>query len=110
MINDMRKIFKWLFNKRKHNQPFYIRGVWYNRSVHSRTDKYPKVFDEQKKYINAKIGLIVLMNELPNGDKVFYRIIEIRYLRGSDWLYDSDNIECDLKFSHIESSNQLKQK
>ncbi len=86
----------------KYKLPKKINKVWYNRSVHISNMKYPIIFNENKRYINCEIGLKVVMNEFENGKKAFYKVSKIRNLRGGDWLYDSDNIECDLEFSHIE--------
>jgi hypothetical protein len=92
-----------MFNFFKRKYPKYIKDVWYNASLYiTDKDKYPKVFDKDNKYIGCKIGLIVKMFETEDNKSVFYKVINTRIEYGSDWLYPSDAIQCDLKFSHIE--------
>jgi len=98
----LQEIKRYLQRKR-YLQPKYIKDVWWNMSVHSRSTKYPKVFKDGK-YIECKKGLSVLMNITGEGWGIYYEVIKIRYAQGSDWLYDSDAIYCDLKFSHIDKT------
>lgn len=81
--------------------PKYKRNVWYNRAAHLSAEKYPEMFDENNKYIPCEIGLEVKMGETSGGKSVYYKVIDMGRSRGSDWLYDSDAINCDLKFSKI---------
>lgn len=87
----------------KNRLPRKIVDVWYNVTAHSSTTKFPVIFDENHDYIECEIGLKVKMKELKNGDSVYYEVTRIRCSSGGDWLYPSDNTQCDLKFSHIKS-------
>lgn len=85
--------------------PKYKKDVWWNQSVHMKSEKYPQVFDASKQYIECEIGKEVKMGETNFGYDVLYRVVKIWKERGSDWLYDSDAINCNLQFSKL-----LKQK
>lgn len=76
-------------------------NIWYNCQKYIK-DEYPIIWDKKDNYISAKIGLIVIMGELENGKKVYYKIVKIwRERPNSDWACDSDSIRCDLKFYKI---------
>lgn len=85
----------------KNKCPKIINNVWYNLSVHSSKTDFPQVFDDNKKYIYCKMGLKVKMIQLKDGRFAWYEVIKIKYSSGGDWLFDSDRINCDVKFSHI---------
>jgi len=86
--------------RRLYNIPKYYRKLWYNQAVHSRSTKYPIVFDKDEKYISCNEGLEVVMGETKDGRLIYYKIVKT-YYRSADWLYDSDGFSCDLKFSRI---------
>ena len=73
----------------------------YNLAIHSSSNKYPHVFDDKGKYIPCQVGLKVIMSHTEDGRPVYYEVVKIIRSRGGDWLYDSDCINCDLKYSHI---------
>lgn len=92
---------KKLIERIRYKLPKTIVGVWYNRSVHG-CGKYPIIFDNDKKYIHPRTGICVVMNELSDGRKVYYRITKIWRGCGGDWLYDTDACNCNLVYDHIE--------
>jgi hypothetical protein len=81
--------------------PKYIDDVWYNQSAYMSDRFYPIIRDSNDKYIECKLGLKVIMDKLPSGKLVYYKVIKIRNTRGSDYLCSSDSINCKLKFSHL---------
>ena len=81
--------------------PKHIKNIWYNRAVHCSNEKFPEVWDKEGKYINCTVGLKVKMYELKNGKFAYYKVVKTKKSKGSDWLYPSDSINCDLYFSHI---------
>jgi hypothetical protein len=81
--------------------PKHKKDVWYNQSNNMSDRKYPIIFDKNKKYIDCKIGLEVIMDITKDGKNVYYKVTKIRKTKGSDWLYPSDAINCDLVFSKI---------
>ena len=85
---------RWLYRK-----PKYL-NVWYNQAVHT-NELYPHVFNDKGTYIPCKLGMVIKMFETSNNQSVYYKIIRIIKTPGGDWLYDSDNINCQLKYSHI---------
>ena len=90
-----------LFQRLRYKLPLRIKNVWYNRSIHISKEEYPIVWDKDGKYIDPRIGLKVKMRKLKNGKFAYYKIVKIKKSKGSDWLYSTDNIDCDLQFSHI---------
>lgn len=80
--------------------PKYKKDIWYNQSVYC-SDIYPIIFDANKRYIKPEENLLAEMGVTNCGKKVFYKIIKIYKTRGSDWLYDYDNINCNMVFSHV---------
>lgn len=80
--------------------PKYKKNIWYNRSLHvGENPGYPLIFDEKGKYIPCKVGNIVLMGTTKEGNyEIYYKIIKFWKTPGSDWLYPSDSINCDMKF------------
>jgi len=90
-----------LIQRLKYKLPNRIKDVWYNVAVHSSKTDYPVVFDENNKYIDCKVGLKVKMYKLKNGKFAYYEVVKIRRAHNSDWLYDSDRNNCDLRFSHV---------
>lgn len=107
IIANLKKLIVSIF-KKEHKSckkyPNEIKDVWYNHSIWSEKVKYPIVFDKNRKYIECSIGLKVIMFETFTK-KVFYEVVDIRSSRGSDFYYQSDAYNCDLKFSHIETMN-----
>lgn len=99
MINFFKNLFQFKYFK-KEKFPRYLKNIWYNYGVHSE-NQYPIVFDENKKYIDCEVGKCVQMNTTSEGKKVFYEITKMWHTRGSDFLYSSDSINCDMVFSHI---------
>jgi len=93
---------KWL-TRLKYKLPKYRKNVWYNSSIWMSEIKYPKVFNENKEYIDCKLGLKVLMGETKCGKNIYYEVVRLRKTPGSDWIYDSDNINCDLRFLSVET-------
>lgn len=93
----MRKFIQRLINR----LPKYYKNIWYNRSHWIEKEIYPKVFDEKGIYIDCRIGIKVLMGQTKSGRGIYYEVFKIKHKRGSDWLYPSDAIDCDLKFSHL---------
>ena len=93
---------KWLTNlfNRRQGFPKRYKNVWYNFHVYDR-EKYPVVFNDDGKYIECQIGQVVQMGVTEGGERVYYRVTQLWHTRGSDWLYSSDSINCDLIFSHI---------
>ena len=90
-----------LFQRFRYKLPLRIKNVWYNRSIYISKEEYPIVWDKDVKYIDPKIGLKVKMRKLKNGKFAYYKIVKIKKSKGSDWLHSTDNIDCDLQFSHI---------
>ena len=85
-----------------HRLPNKIKNVWYNQSHYIDDKKFPIIFDEKGNYIDCRIGDKVIMMKTKDNRNVYYEVTSIKSTRGSDWLYPSDCINCDLKFSHIE--------
>ncbi len=96
----MIELIKRAFSKR-YGFPIQMKNVWYNYGVHSKGN-YPIVFDENKKYIECEIGTVVQMGETYCNKKVFYKVVKMWRTRGSDFLYPSDAINCDMVFDHVE--------
>ena len=90
-----------LIQRLRYRLPKRIKNVWYNRSVHTSKEEYPIVFDENERYIDPKLGLKCKMRKLKNGKFAYYKIVKIKKSKGSDWLYSTDNIDCDMVFSHV---------
>lgn len=100
-LNIHKGLFFWLKSLFKPKHPRYVRNLWYNRSVHL-CERYPKVF-EGKDYIPCTPGQLIAYKIDEDGKEVYYKVIRMWYDRPwADWLYGSDSIRCDLKFSHIE--------
>jgi hypothetical protein len=97
------KTIKNFFLRIKYKLPKYYKDVWYNQSLHMSKIEYPVVFNENDKYIYPKKGLLVLM-EVKDGYYFYYKIINITRSKGSCWLYDTDPINCTLKFADIKMS------
>jgi len=93
---NLNLVLRWL-NK----IPKYEKNVWWNRSCHMREQKYPKVFDKDKHYIDCRVGQEVKMGETKLGEDILYTVIKVWRTQGSDWLYDTDAYSCNLKFSRI---------
>ena len=93
---NLNLVLRWL-----HKIPKYKRGVWWNQSCHMREEKYPKVFDKEKRYIDCVVGQEVKMGETKLGEDILYKVIKVWRTQGSDWLYDTDAYTCNLKFSRI---------
>lgn len=85
----------------KYKIPKYMYGVWYNQSAYMSDRKYPIIFDEKGGYINADIGRSIIMGKTRDNRDIYYKIVRINYTPGSDWLFESDAINCDLKFDHL---------
>jgi len=103
IFNTVMLFFESIFKKSdrlKYNIPRVQNDVWYNYSLHSK-GKYPKVFDENGKYIQCEIGQKLQMGETACGKKIYYKIKNIRSRRGGDWLYSSDSFRCDMTFCEI---------
>lgn len=81
--------------------PKYKKDVWYNRSNNIEDEKYPIIFNSNNSYIDCSIGLEVVMGLTKDNKNIYYKVVKIRKTRGSDWLYPSDAINCDLKFSRV---------
>jgi len=97
------RFFLDLFKKpdyKKFKFPKTKKDVWYNYGVWTKGE-YPIVFDENKNYIECKIGLIVQMGITECGKKVFYKITGKYFTKGGDFYYPSDAINCDMEFSHV---------
>lgn len=84
----------------KYNLPKHMKNVWWNRSIHM-DEKYPIVKWEEIDYLECKKGLIIPMKQLNDGKYAYYEVIKITQFKGGDWLYQSDSINCDLKFHSI---------
>lgn len=93
----------WKFIQRILNRlPKYKFSVWYNHHAHDRK-AYPIIFDADKKYIDCKIGVKLVMGETKDGEKIYYKVVKYwRERPWADWLYETDCINCHMKFSHIE--------
>lgn len=87
----------------KNKLPEYKYQVWYNHSAHTRQVVYPIIFDKDGKYIDCKVGLKCIMGKTDKGQDIYYEVTDINY-RSGDWLYDTDGIKCDMKFSHVETN------
>ena len=93
------KVVSWI-KRLRHGIPKYKKNVWYNQSNNMSERIYPIIFDDNKNYIDCEVGLEVVMGK--HGDKlIYYKVTKMRRTRGSDWLYPSDAINCDLKFNRI---------
>jgi len=90
-----------LIQRVKYKLPRHIKDMWYNRSFYIANQRFPEVYDSEGKYIKCAIGLKVKMCELENGKFAYYEVVKIKNSKGSDWLCQSDSIDCNLKFSHI---------
>ena len=90
-----------LIQRLRYKLPKRIKNMWYNRSVHIGKEKFPEVWDKEGNYINCTVGLKVKMYELKNEKFAYYKVVKIKKSKGGDWLYSSDNIDCDITFSHI---------
>lgn len=88
-------MFKFL--KRKY--PKRITTVWYNQSIHCEDEEFPIVFDENERYIDCKKGLKVAMFRDEKERLVWYEVTDWTK-RVADFVYPSDGIKCDLKYSH----------
>ena len=95
-------ILKNALNRFVHKLPKHMKCVWYNQTVWIHDAKYPIVYDDDKKYIPCKIGLIVVVGKTKNDKNIFYKVKKMTYSEGYDLCYSSDAINCDLKFSHID--------
>lgn len=82
--------------------PLYEKDIWYNISNNISERKYPVIFDENGRYINCKIGLSVLMGRTKSGKGIYYKVVKMWRTSGGDWLYDTDAINCNLKFHKIQ--------
>jgi hypothetical protein len=58
-------IVRWI-----HKIPKYKKDVWWNQSCHMSDQKYPKVFDKDKHYIDCRVGQEVKMGETKSGDGI----------------------------------------
>ena len=96
----MLNFFKKLISSKRYGFPKHKKDVWYNYGVWTKGE-YPIVFDENKNYIECKIGLIVQMGVTECGKKVFYEITDTYRTRGGDFYYPSDAINCNMVFSHV---------
>lgn len=85
----------------KNRLPKYKYDVWYNYHAHDRK-QYPIIFDKDGKYIDCNVGIKLIMGETKTGGKIYYEIMSYKYGRRGDWLYETDRINCKMKFSHIE--------
>lgn len=74
----------------------YIKDEWYNYNIYSTDDPCLKVFDDDKKYIEAELGNIHEYMGLQDGYKVYYKITSLRYRRAGDYLHSGDGYLCDL--------------
>ena len=90
-----------LFKSKNSKYPKEIKNIWYNLNAHSSKTDYPKVFNSDGRYICCEVGLKCKMFKTEKGEAVIYEVIKMWWQIG-DWLYDSDAIHCDMKFSHIE--------
>jgi hypothetical protein len=82
--------------------PKYKMDVWYNASIWMKEEKYPIIFDKDKRYIDCKMGLKVIMGEDKNKNKIYYTVIKIYREKGSDYFYSSDAIYCNLKYFGVD--------
>lgn len=69
--------------------------VWYNSNVYNKVD-YPKVWDKDGEYIEAKVGNEYVMKEDEEGQHI-YKIIDMK-CRTGDYLHDSDGIRCVMEY------------
>ena len=90
-----------LIQRLRYKLPLRFKNVWYNGTIHIGKQEYPIVWDKEGKYIEPKIGLKVKMRKLKNGKFAYYKVVKIKKSKGSDWLYSTDNIDCDMVFSHV---------
>lgn len=65
--------------------PKNYKNVWYNRSCYCEGEKYPKIFDADKKYIPCQKGTLVSMGETKEGENIYYKVTNVRSTRGGDW-------------------------
>ena len=93
----MRNFIQRILNK----LPKYKYGVWYNYHIHNRKE-YPIVFDSNGEYIDCEVGVKLIMGKTKRNENIYYEVVSYKYGRQGDWLYDSDRINCKMKFSHIE--------
>lgn len=82
--------------------PKNYKNVWYNRSCYIESEHYPKIFDDDKRYIPCKKGGLVVMGKTKSGENIYYKVTRCWATRGGDWLHDTDAINCDLDFCYIE--------
>ena len=87
--------------RKKYGLPIMLNDEWLAKVVHCSDEKLPPAFDKDGKYIDLNIDDILPMKELPDGLFAYYKIVNIKYKRGGDWLYATDAYDYDLKFSHI---------
>lgn len=81
--------------------PMKCKNVWYNRSCYISDKEYPKIFDDDKRYIPCQKGTYVIMGKTKEGENIYYKVIKRWSTRGGDWLVNSDAVNCDLEFSYI---------
>lgn len=84
-----------------YNLPKHKKDIWYNRAHWTSKSKYPIIFDYNSDYIDCEIGLEVVMGKTKDGLTIYYEVIKKWKTKGSDFLYNSDSINCDLKFKDV---------
>ena len=92
---------KKLFQRLRYKLPKTLNKIWWNQTAHIEKCRFPILKWEGISYLDCEEGLIVPMQKLKNGKYAFYKIIKIYRKSGGDWLYDSDNIDCDMEFHSI---------
>jgi hypothetical protein len=102
MLDFFKKKFRFLEYK-KYRLPKYKKNIWYNYSAYSK-GQFPIIFNEYGIYIECKIDMIVQMENTKCGKKSFYKVIKVWNKKGSDFICQSDSVNCNLEFSHV--SNQ----
>ncbi|QQO97470.1 hypothetical protein Molly5_173 [Maribacter phage Molly_5] len=82
-----------------------VSNVWYNSEAHSTTEPFLHVFSggpNNDQYVDCEVGNVMRYSKLPNGQYAYYEITKAwKHRPNSDWLYQSDCINVNLKFSHV---------
>lgn len=94
----MKKLIQRILNK----VPKQMKNVWWHQAIwNSENHRFPIVKWEEIGYLDCKVGLVVPMLKLKNGNYAYYEITKKYSKGGSDWIYDGDKWNCDMVFHSI---------
>lgn len=80
----------------------YEYDVWWNQSYWLDNCKYPIIYYKDKGSVDCRVGQEVKMGETELGEDILYKVIKVWRSKGSDFMFDTDALNCDLKFSKIQ--------